>query len=191
MSVIAISTAITIVTTSIQLYFDYTRDIEDIETEFNSLELSHVPVIIQNVWIANNVQVQLHMDSLAQLPLIESLVVLSNGKVQWKAGEITSKNRISRAYPLIYHYAGRDVSIGMLIAEASLDEVYDRLWRKLFLVLLTNGVKTFLVAGFILLIFQRLITRHLNAISLYARNTDITDAKSPLTPCPEKAVEYA
>ena len=72
-----------------------------------------------------------------------------------------------------YDYYGERVLIGNLQVVASLEGIYARLWNKALVILLSNGVKTFLVAVFMFLLFQYLVTRHLRKLAEHVKNTDI------------------
>lgn len=169
-AVVLFSSFITLITTAIQLYFDYEHDIDQIESEFEQVETSYLESLINNVWVSDGEQIQTQLDGLLRLPDLEYLGITVDGAVEWSAGTPRSENVISKKYPLIFRYRGQDRTIGILQVTASLDAVYKRLIDKILIILLSNGVKTFLVAGFILFTFQYLVTRHLQAIADYVRS---------------------
>ena len=74
---------------------------------------------------------------------------------------------------MIYQHKGKDIKIGILEVVVSLDHIYARLLGKAMTILFGNAVKTFLVSGFTLLIFQYLLTRHLYSLSRWLRDLDI------------------
>ncbi len=59
-----------------------------------------------------------------------------------------------------HKYQDRMQNIGTLRALADLDEVYAQLFDKILVILITNALKTFPVAGFIILFYHYLATRH-------------------------------
>jgi PAS domain S-box-containing protein len=71
--------------------------------------------------------------------------------------------------------------IGTLTVSASLDGIYHRFLSRVFVVLTTNAVKTFLAATGILLIIYWLITRHLTQISNYTRTLNFGKQNARLT----------
>ena len=178
--VILISSAITIVTTGAQLYYEYQRDIKLIEDEFYSLERSHFPILIKNVWIADDDLIQTQIDGLVRLPDFEYMAIKVNGDIKWESGKISSKYRISKVYPLSFNYLNKDIDIGTLVLEASIDGVLYRLWQKLLIVLFSNAIKTFIVAGFILFVFHLLVTQHLMKIAKYIYRANLSKEKEPL-----------
>ncbi|MBF0383436.1 MAG: response regulator [Magnetococcales bacterium] len=67
-------------------------------------------------------------------------------------------------------FRGRVVNLGSVKVLADMDVVYQRLINKLLIILASQGVKTFLVSLFILMIFHLLIGRHLVSLAAAAKN---------------------
>lgn len=76
---------------------------------------------------------------------------------------------ITKHYPMLYYNAGKQEKIGELVAHASLSNVYDRLFKRTFVILATQGMKTFLVSLFILYLIYHLVIQHLLTISAYTQ----------------------
>jgi hypothetical protein len=72
----------------------------------------------------------------------------------------------------VREHRGQPLTIGSVRVVASVDRVLARVWDQLLVVLLSNAVKTLLVAGFMLLVFQYLVTRHLSRIAAFVRRID-------------------
>ncbi len=173
------SSFITLITTAIQLYLDYEQGIAEIEDEFEQIVASNLDSLINNVWVSDRGQVQTQLNGMLSLPDIEELTITVDGNIEWSAGKEQSDNFISRQYPLVFRYRDQDLTIGILQVTTSLDAVYQQLYDKVLVILLGNGVKTFLVAGFILVTFQYLVTRHLQTIAEYVRGFG---ARHPIVP---------
>ncbi|MBC7906178.1 MAG: hypothetical protein H7Y60_05445 [Rhodospirillaceae bacterium] len=80
---------------------------------------------------------------------------------------------ISREYPIIHNDRGTAQIIGVLYVEATLDHVYQRLIDTGVVILISQGIKTFLVSLFTLYIFWRLVTRHLVHLAGFLSKYDI------------------
>lgn len=178
--VVLFSSLITVVTTGVQLYLDYVHDLREIEHDFDVIEASYLQSLINSVWVADEAQIQTQLDGLRRLPDMEYLSIQIEGTPRWTAGVRQSSRVVSRAYPLTYRYREQDLEIGRLLAVASLDAVYARLIDKVLIILVSNGVKTFLVAGFILAVFHLLVTRHLASIAAVARDHDTPGTPTPI-----------
>jgi hypothetical protein len=74
--------------------------------------------------------------------------------------------------PLIHERVDTQQTIGTLRVVASVDRALGRVWDRLLIELVGNGLKTMLVAAFMLLVFQYLVTRHLTQVARFVRDID-------------------
>jgi len=179
-AVVLFSSCITLITTGIQVYGDYRHDLSQIDNYFSLIESSHLQSLINNVWVHDDSQIRTQLEGLLRLPDMEHLVIMTDGESEWEAGEAQSKRTIEKSYPLTYFYRGAGLEIGVLHATASLDAVYDRLLNRVTTILISNGIKTFLVSGFVLFVFNRLVTRHLEKLARHVTAIDIPNNAPPL-----------
>lgn len=175
--IIIFSSFVTLIATSIQLYTDYKRDIDVINSRLNEIERGHLASISASLWNLDIKQLELQMDGIKQLPDILSVEILEktdpfSEPLYLSRGIKSNDKRLSRQFP-ITHRVGEDIrQIGTLSVQASLTEVYERLWDKVIFILLSQGIKTFLVSMFILYIFYFLVTRHLTELARFVKNVD-------------------
>ncbi|MGI9491124.1 MAG: PAS domain S-box protein [Geminicoccaceae bacterium] len=177
--VVLFSSLITLVATAIQLYIDYKHDLSEIENDFEQIETAHLQTLVHSVWVSDNLQIETQLAGLLRLPDMEYLAVEADGVEQLSVGALESRHVVSRDYPLVYRYRDQDMAIGVLHAVASLDNVYARLINKALLILVSNAIKTFLVSGFILLVFYTLVTRRLHGLSQFVRDLDLDQSVDP------------
>jgi PAS domain S-box-containing protein len=71
-------------------------------------------------------------------------------------------------------------TLGVLSIEATLDDVYRRLFDTAIVILISQGAKTFVVSFFILYIVNRLITRHLVTAAKFLGGYDLRRSPPPL-----------
>lgn len=174
------SSFFTIIGTSVQLYMEYRSDVGEIQKGMGQVEQSYVNTIAASLWDINIDHVKIQLEGALKLPGMRYLEVveMSFGAVDPVASigiEPNGKNIIERTYPLIHVVDGKSVEVGQLRAIAGLDNVFKRLQLRVFVVLLTQGVKTFLVALCILMIIHYMVTRHLQTMSEYAQEMDINN----------------
>lgn len=165
---VAFSTLVALLSTSFQLYIDYRRDLGEIESTFEQVGQSYLPTIANALWATNRHEVQVAINGLVRLPDVRYVAVQENGKIWAEAGHSKSGNVRSRDYPLTQAHRGETTTIGGLTVVVDMEGVYQRLLDKFWVILITNGIKTFLVAGFMLWLFHRLVTRHLHRIAEFA-----------------------
>ncbi|WP_432735405.1 ATP-binding protein [Maridesulfovibrio sp. FT414] len=172
------SSFFTIIGTSVQLYMEYRSDVGEIQKGMDQVEQSYLNTIAASLWDINIDHVKIQLEGAFKLPGMRYLEVveMSFGSVDPVASIGTvpdGRNVIERTFPLIHVVDGKSVEVGQLRAIAGLDNVFKRLRLRVFVVLLTQGVKTFLVALFILIIIHYMVTRHLQAMAEYAQEMDI------------------
>lgn len=171
--VVLFSTVITLLISIAQLYIDYKTDIDVIKDQLQQVEDVHLTSLSAALWVSDIEDLQTKAEGIMRLRDMQYLEISDKNK-QWLVygSKKNSGEVMSRSLPMIYRYRGRDIEIGTITVVASLDGVYRRLWDQAVTILISNGIKTFLVAIFILSIFHRLVTRHIHRIAEHTANFD-------------------
>jgi PAS domain S-box-containing protein len=170
--VVLFSSLITALITSIELYGAYQRDLRAIDNAFEFVGSNYLPSLANSVWNVDDVQVQSQLDALVSMPEVEYIAILEEGRVRWHAGRAASVRTKETRIPLARRGATGPQRIGEVQIVASVDRVLSRVWARLAEVLLANAVKTALVAVFLLLCFQMLVTQHMARLAGYVRGID-------------------
>lgn len=179
--VILFSTLVAVFSTAFQLYLDYRRDVQDIYAFFTSIEETNLRPMEASVWILDELQVHLQLEGLINREDIVYAAVEMDGQVAWSRGNpLSSEDSIAKVFSLQHHVRGRNEEIGRLHVTASLEGIRHRLVQRIIVLLASNTVKTFLVSGFILLLFRRNITRHLVRLSQHAATIDLAQRRPEL-----------
>ncbi len=177
---VVFSSLITLAATAWQLFGDYRWELDGIETRVHAIERSHVPALVESLWVLDDVLVSAQIDGLHHEPVIASVLVEGVNGRQWRVGRADDGSYMRFEIPLVRTEAGRTHVLGTLHLAAGLDRVYRQLLRKVGIILLGNGAKTFLVAGFILFLFHRLVGRHLRDLADHAGAQSPMEAATPL-----------
>jgi PAS domain S-box-containing protein len=178
--IVLFSAFITILTTAIQLYHDYNTDIDIIHTELDQIESVHLQSLNAALWASNRPLLRTSIDGLLKIRDMR-YVEIKDGQQLWaSAGENTLGDNIQRRYTMSYRHRNEDLKIGTLSAVVSLDGVYQRLIDKVWVILISNAVKTLLVAIFIYFLFFKLVGRHLSQIAQFSKNQAPQRASPPL-----------
>ncbi|MES9901827.1 MAG: EAL domain-containing protein [Sedimenticola sp.] len=173
--IVLFSSLITLIITVVQLNNDYRQELSAIENQYLQVESSRLEGIAQGVWVIDDIQVQKLIRGLKQLPYIEYVGISVDGELKWSEGESLVNNEIGKVFPLTYKHRGRDQAIGLLEIKGSLDEVYMRLLNKAFFILLSNALKTALVALFVLFLFYNLLGKHIIRLASFASHFGKSD----------------
>ncbi|WP_156901388.1 ATP-binding protein [Nisaea denitrificans] len=174
------SSGITVVTTVIQLYRGYVIDVGLIDSQFDLTRASFKNGIAQSVWLLDRPQVMTQLDGILRMrDIVWAGIEDAKGVTEFEVGNRLENGSDSRIVeiPLDWVYNEKSVHLGVLQVAASLDGVYDRLWNQVWVILISNGVKTFFVTIFMYHLFRHLVTRHLARIAAFLRG--LGDGASP------------
>ncbi|WKC43915.1 sensor histidine kinase [Shewanella algae] len=180
LAIILFSSLITLVTTGLQLVSDYKGDIGRINDEFANIEKANLDVLAASIWVIDERLIKTQLNGLNQLPDTSYVVIEDDSGKEWTAGEYRDQGVIEKRFPLVHKTSSQNFNVGELRVQADLSKIYDRLVNKALLILLANGIKTFLVAGFILYLVWATITRHLLQLSEYCSELDLEQDYQPL-----------
>ena len=162
--IVAFSSVVTLLITAQQLYSDYHLQLDDMESQLNETQVL-LPSFAASVWTFNEKQIRLGLRAVVSLHNMESAsITLAAGDGRWTEGNPPSFSVITRSYPLFYNGRGTEQQLGTLTVSASLESIYRRLLSRAVSMLVSNGIKTFLVAAFMLFIFRRLVTTRLETL---------------------------
>lgn len=175
--ILLVSTLITLVATAIQLYVDFRRDVHAIENRLAEIERTHMGALAGALWHMDVQQLRLHLEGMLRLPDMRALEVREISTVARPVIVVVGRRQatapLARDYPLVYDDRGAPREVGTLYAEASLDDVYARLWDKAVVILASQGIVIFLVSLFTLYVVWRLVARHLISIAHFVGSYDI------------------
>lgn len=173
--ILAISSLITLLLTSVQLYREFSVDKGDVEQRLVQIGVSYLGGIAQNLWEVNEGAIQTQLNGIRSLPDIQYVKLVGSGDIlMLTSGEpLNERKLITRTYPLIYNPEGPAIELGVLHVSASMAGVYNRLWNRSLLILATQAIKTFLLSFSILFIIHWLVTQRLHRIVSYFRALDI------------------
>jgi len=183
--VVLCSSFFTLLATAFQLYLDYRRDLNFIETNLKFIEDSYIPAVTASLFNMDEKQLAILLKGALKLPDIEYLTVHENiGEAEYRSsqGNPDAQKDIVKVYPLEYRMlSGDKITGGTLTVTASLKGVYQRLWSRILVVMVTNAIKTFVAASFIFFIIQFLITRHLTTMAKFTQRLDLDSLNTRMT----------
>jgi PAS domain S-box-containing protein len=178
--IVVVSSLITLLLTAAQLYDEYHSEMRGIREVFRQIEDEHLAALSQSLWVTSANDLRLQLEGIVRVPNIEYAGVREGNTLWAEAGRRASQHVIERQYRLAHEHHGTDLEIGTLTVVAGLDGIYRDLLRQGLIILAANAFKTFLVATFAFLFFQRLVNRHLAAIAAYVRGLDVREASAAL-----------
>jgi signal transduction histidine kinase/CheY-like chemotaxis protein len=172
--IVLFSVLMTFVITGFQLYQDYGRYQNDIDTQFERIEKSHVPALMSAVWVSDVELAETHLQGIVDYRDIGYAELIEDGRVIAAAGGMPEVEPVLKTYPLNYVYNDRKHRIGSLNVVAEGDNAWKRVKAEAFSILAQQALRAFLLAGFLYLVFQLTVTRHLLRLSEHLRSLDIS-----------------
>lgn len=182
LALVLFSTLITAITTAVQLFVDYRRGVSNIESGFSLVESGYLDSLTNSMWSFDDAQVKILMSGMAKLPDMEFISIRVDGQTKLFVGKQISKNVLTAEFPLQVTYRGENWTIGVLTVVASLSSIHDRLWQDFLFILVTNGIKIFLVVGFVFAVFHRMVTRCLSLLLTAINSLDLDTPASLVLP---------
>lgn len=175
-SILLFSTFITIFLTSVQLYLDYRNGVKNIYQSINQIEKTQVDSLAQNMWSLNKEQIKIQLQGLSEIESIRSLTIfptdLEESPITLKKKAPESKI-IKKVIPLNYTHQGKTFKMGTLEVISDVSPVLKELEGRIFIILLSQGAKTFIVSLFILFIFNILVNKHITKIGSFTQKLSL------------------
>ncbi|TDF36508.1 hypothetical protein EYS14_17435 [Alteromonadaceae bacterium M269] len=171
------STLLAIVATSIQLYTDYKDDLSILRGVANGIEKTRVPSLIESLWSYDEVQIDRQLNGMLLQDSVDYVEIFKDGEALYSAGERGSNRNLKYAFTLSRIKDKRTFFLGELNITIGLDNLYSSLIKKGVLLLVSNSIKTLLVAVIILIIYQVLIGRYIEQLAEFVRSYDPANSK--------------
>jgi|GEM_PF-578440 len=183
-SVLLFSFAVTLTLTAVQIYLEYRRGVDTIESRLEQIKYGYLGSLREGLWRLDEGYLQVQVDGILQLPDIRAVEIrettAQGAPLVVSAGQRASHAAVAKEYPIFYSIRGTEQRIGTLYVEATLTGLYRELRRSALVTLLSEGLKTFLVSAFILYIVHRLVTRHLTTLARFGQGYDFRNPPPPL-----------
>lgn len=177
---LVMGSGVTLLTTFGQLYFDYKADMGRVSASIEKVAGHQLANFSRSVQANDGLTVDYLLKSLIRREGIAYAAVLVNQQVAWQQGSNTHKETVCTTFPLAIA-PGDDVNTAALQVLADTRPVHSHLVERFTQMLVANGIKIFMIAAFVLLMFQYLVTRHLQSLAAQVGHLDLSKPNVPLT----------
>ncbi|WNJ97899.1 ATP-binding protein [Vibrio ruber] len=178
---VLLSGTITFLATLAQLYFDYSKQFNNVDRRHQEIRNIHTHLLASSLWNFDLTILQQRVNGLINLPHIDYLEITSdNYKIS--AGEPVTGRSVSNLYPLTFQdpITGKSEQIGTIRVESDIQQIYNSLLHDFLVILSINTIKTVLVCYLILIIFHHSINQRIYAIVRYLRQYNPRHRTAPL-----------
>ncbi len=174
------SSVVTLTSTGIQLFFEYKRDIDHINSTVDQIKQTHVSTLISSLWVYDLTMLEIELQGIKELPDVGHVSIEKNNNSIISVGKNIDEHFLNFDFPLKYTHRGQELTLGTLKVDVSLLGVYKRLKDRVIIILVTQAFKTFLVSSFTFFLFFFLVGKHLKTMADFAKAFSLKNLQTPL-----------
>lgn len=177
--IVIFSGLLSIIITISQLYFEFQRDKGIIDSQLSAIKQTSLPSLTEAVWLADNDQIKIHLSSMQEYEHIGYVELTTDEGNIFRYGNRDIKDSLIQKFDIYHKDAAEQQMIGSLLIKGDLHKAYYNLYDRLGFVLISNTLKTLLVALFIYFLVHNLVIKYLVRIADYLHGFNINE-KTPL-----------
>jgi signal transduction histidine kinase/CheY-like chemotaxis protein/HPt (histidine-containing phosphotransfer) domain-containing protein len=183
--ILVCSLSFTLLSTAIQLYYDYRKEMTQIESRLGLIRTGYLDSLAKSLWDLDREQIRVQLEGVLNFPDIRSIrlessvwdEVITLGTLPENVDFIKTAPR----FELIHKTPLKEMqSLGTLYVNIDYDAVYGRLWITGLVTLLSKTLFIFLISIALMVIVQLKVTRYLEAMALYTRQIGRGEEEGPL-----------
>lgn len=183
--ILVCSLSFTLISTSIQLYFGYQKEMKQIESRFELIRTGYLESLAKSLWDLDRAQVRLQLEGVLNFPDIlflrlESTVWNEPLELGYAPDDVSASQPTTR-FELLHQTALKgEHYLGTLYVNMDYAAVYRRLWETGLVILISQTLLIFLISVALMVIVQLKVTRYLEAMARYARQIGWGEMDKPL-----------
>ncbi|UTW12736.1 ATP-binding protein [Marinobacterium rhizophilum] len=174
-----------LLSTALQLSLDYRREMQAIDQRLELIRSSYLTSLARSLWDLDDAQLRLQLNGILTLPDTLALQLQDTGPgPDLNLGQ--DLQRFSGAYrqhsfELVHTLPGGEQRrLARLVVTTDLQALYHRLWSTGQHILLSQSALVLLITLALLIIFSRLVTRHLESMARFSHRIGAGDLAQPL-----------
>ncbi len=181
--ILLFSSFVTLFVTVVQLYYYYQEQADIVEKRMIQIEQSYSNSLAKAMWDFDMSQIETILTGIMKFEDVHYTgIQILNGETYHQGEQRHGENLRHYEVNVRYKTFDKIILVGHLNIESNLDGVVQRLTKKFWLILVSQGLKTFFVSIFILFIVYYLVVRHLIKLAEYTSSIaiDQQERASPL-----------
>jgi diguanylate cyclase (GGDEF)-like protein len=170
--ILAISAVMAVMATSVQLLFDYQRDVSDLEQAMRYIEENQLPGLADAAWNFHTDALKVQLEGIGRSPWVAGALVRygPNQAAELTTGAIEVGRPEVLQFPLRRNVGSNVVVVGHIYIAPNLRDLYGRTIHRIAVVLSTQAVKSLVISTCILVLVSGMITRHLTQMAEFAKS---------------------
>ena len=184
MYVLACSLGFALLSTVLQVGIEYQREMRQIDQRLELIRSGYVASLARSLWDVDDEQLRLQMQGILFIPDVGGLRL--QGAEATQIGDMRLPGRAppvsTREHAFVLSHAAPDGvrELGRLVVQIDLDAVAARLGWSGLTIFLSQSLTILMIAGVLVVIFQWLVTRHLESMARHARQLGEGQFDAPL-----------
>ncbi|WP_440876622.1 ATP-binding protein [Thalassotalea sp. PLHSN55] len=174
--ILVCSLFLSVCSTIFQLYSDFNDDVATLKQRFVNIENSYLQSLSTSLWDFNEPLVNQQIQGIVNLPDINYAEITTGFGKSYTFGQEEPTTQESAQYSIFYG----DNEIGVLTVHANYADIYKKLKQRAWVIIISEFVRTFIVALCIMFIVHWLVTRHIYTITKYSQNLASDNLDKPL-----------
>jgi PAS domain S-box-containing protein len=182
--VLIASLVVLVISTLVYYRHGYRTGIHRIRQNIEFIKESYLPSVAASLYAFDETQLQLLLKSMLKLEGIarcEVTEALSSRQLMLSEGQTPDPVQTPQVFPLIYHHNNGDsTTIGTLFVYPDYTVVSKQQWNYVFINVIPTIILIVLSALVVMLMFQKLVARHLNRMAEFCSKIDVTHLDTKL-----------
>lgn len=171
------SGGLTLLMTAVVLWSDYRKELGLRDSALYQIEHGYLPSLAQSLWKYDDQQILSQLDGILNFPFVVCAAVDSGESLRLQRGEAgQGPDFADYRFPLLYRQGEREYSLGELRVTLDNRLIYENVYERTMVILASQFIRALLISAFILLLVNRLITRHLRRMATWADGSDIHES---------------
>jgi len=176
---VVVSSVFTLLGTVTELYFDYYGRIERLTQRLGEVTESCAAEVQRVVDAGDTESVSVILKNLLREPIAYAAVIV-NDKLAYEKGDSDRRYKVESSKSFLVNQQ-KEFDTAVLKVVTDIAPIRADIYQKFLHSLIANGIKIFLIATFVFLMFQYLVTRHLEEIAKQIQQQDITKPSEPIS----------
>ncbi|WP_369602536.1 ATP-binding protein [Hahella sp. SMD15-11] len=180
--VLVFGSLVALVFTGVQLWLEYREDARQFDLRINEVVHSALPSLANSIWAVDERNIRSLLEGIRTTNGVYYVSLITADDRVYTAGEspvIDGVKTRALSWPVVFNLPP-EKWMGDLTVFLDPRALYDRVLDRGITILVSQSIKALLVAFFFLMVFRRLVSRHLEAMAEYARERDLETLASPL-----------
>lgn len=173
LKIIAISSIVTVISTGIQLYRDYSQNVSKVDDDIKRVSNLIVPELSYNLWHLDLKALKMQLHSLSSTGEFTFVEINYDGKSLKSGDDDQFIQKKEKTWPLVYSYKGEERELGNLRVVTDLEPYIEHVLNTALFILTANFIKTFIVAFVMIYILRGHVMIPLNVLSTRLKDFNI------------------